>query len=326
MKALLVLCFDIPSLIDVLNNLKVVLIMTFGLADLYFRHYLFICSNYDFRIGWNDPEPFFLLFCLVTPTFHCTLFNISKGKLLYLYPALHLTLNFIAYASVIYLEKCCFSKLEDAGECSSRAELYKRAAFAYAKGNLFCKCLAACTEGKIFETGLSYIRSWKQDATINNNMERYRDRIEATAQNFLENAARNYSKLKDYTSMLRFVNAFHAKDLIRTFWRNEDYFDELLQLEIDWGCFLNAANIAKQLGITLYAAELLEKAKHFEEASLVILFYVLANCLWTSRFGGWPLKQFPQKKELLDKARTLAKNVSAYFFWVCLHRGENFVR
>ncbi|KAL5554087.1 hypothetical protein UlMin_041488 [Ulmus minor] len=114
--------------------------------------------------------------------------------------------------------------------------------------------------------------------------------------------------------MMKFVKAFHSKDLMRNFLRNEGFLDELLQLETDWGCFLNAANIAKQTGKILLEAELLEKAKYFEEASLLILFYVFANSLWASGNNGWPLKLFRGKKELLDKAKTLARNVSGEFF------------
>ncbi|KAM6546617.1 hypothetical protein CsatB_027353 [Cannabis sativa] len=214
-------------------------------------------------------------------------------------------------AGEIYLRKCV--KYEEAGESFFRAGWYKHAASAYAKGNLLSNCLDACIEGKLFEIGLSYFISWKENATVNNYA------IEETSQEFLEHAACYYIKLNDRTSMMKFVNAFHSKDLIRSFLRNEHFLEELFQLEIDWGCSMNASNIAKQLGMTLFGAEQLEKAKHYEEASLLLLFHVHEKSLWGPMSSGWPLKNFREKDKLLEKAKQLAKKVSHNFFeLVCI--------
>ena len=50
------------------------------------------------------------------------------------------TLLFL-YAGTIYLEKFGDSKLEEAGECFTRARSYDRAAFAYVKGMLYSNCI-----------------------------------------------------------------------------------------------------------------------------------------------------------------------------------------
>lgn len=199
-------------------------------------------------------------------------------------------------------------RLAEAGECFTRAGCFERAAIAYAKGNFFRDCLGACERGKLYDKGFNYIASWKLE------VQGYIDEVEVTAQGFLEKAALYYGRLEDYTTMMKFVRSFSSKDLMRSFLNDKRFLNELLQLETAWGFFLNAANVAKRTGKTLLMAELLEKAESFKEASSVILFYVLANSLWTLENSGWPLKCFGDKNELLDKAKALAKNVSAEFF------------
>ena len=150
-------------------------------------------------------------------------------------------------------------------------------------------------------------------------MKRYDNEIEAEEHNLLEGAALSYKNLKDNSTMLKFVRAFTTKDLMRSFLSNNDCLDELMQLESEWGYFLNASRVAKRLGNLLLEAELLEKAGDFREASSVILLHVFANSLWAEGNKGWPMKHFTQRMELFDKAKELAKNVSGYFFeFVCL--------
>ncbi|GKC94647.1 UvrD-like helicase, ATP-binding domain, P-loop containing nucleoside triphosphate hydrolase, partial [Tanacetum coccineum] len=57
----------------------------------------------------------------------------------------------------------------------------------------------------------------------------------------------------------------------------------------------------------LKEADLLEKAGQFKESGLLLLWYVFSNSLWGNGNRGWPLKRFPQKKELCDKVKFLAK-------------------
>ncbi|KAF2298179.1 hypothetical protein GH714_016810 [Hevea brasiliensis] len=119
--------------------------------------------------------------------------------------------------------------------------------------------------------------------------------------------------------MMRYVRAFNSMDAIRTFLNALGCFDELLSLEEEFGNFLEAAKIAKLKGELLVEADLFGKAGHFKQSAMLILWYVFANSLWSSGSKGWPLKQFPQKEELLEKAKSFAKNESNQFFeLVCL--------
>ncbi|KAH7515361.1 hypothetical protein FEM48_Zijuj10G0018300 [Ziziphus jujuba var. spinosa] len=204
-------------------------------------------------------------------------------------------------------QKCGDSKLEEAGECFTRARSYKRAAHAYAKGKLYSKCIDACIQGKLFDKGLKYILFRREDATECEKTKKYIGEIEAKEQELLEGTARSYKNLKDNNKMMKFVKAFCSKDLARSFLKNEDFLDELLKLECEWGYFLNAASIAKQIGNLLLEAELLGKAGHFREASLAILLHVFANSFLAGGSNGWTMVKFVQKEELLDKAKALAK-------------------
>ena len=77
---------------------------------------------------------------------------------------------------------------------------------------------------------------------------------------------------------------------------------------------MDVVKIAKEIREVLLKAELLEKGKNHKDSSLVILFYVFANSLREIKNKRWPLMEFTGKKELLDKAKTLADNVSTCFF------------
>ncbi|KAA8532347.1 hypothetical protein F0562_032398 [Nyssa sinensis] len=217
-------------------------------------------------------------------------------------------------AGRIYLGKCGESELKKAGECFSLAGCYKLAAEAYAKGNYFSECLSVCTKGKLFDMGLQYVGYWKQHAPRDNGMATRSNDIEKIEQEFLETCALNFYEVKDKRSMMKFVKAFHSMALRRNFLKSLDCLDELLLLEEELGNFLEAAEIAKLRGDLLLEADLLGKAGHFNEASLLILWYVFSNSLWVSGSTGWPLKQFTQKDELLSKAKLFAKKVSDIFY------------
>jgi hypothetical protein len=212
------------------------------------------------------------------------------------------------------LEKCGESELKRAGECFSLAGCYKLAADVYARGCFFSDCLKVCTKGKLFDMGFQYIQYWKQHATTDFGVDRMEKEIDKTEQEFLENCALHYYKLKDSRSMMKFVKAFQSIDLMRNFLKSYGCLDELLMLEEELGNFLVAANMACQKGDFLHEADLLGKAGNFTEASLLILFYVLSNSLWEPGSKGWPLKQFRLKQKLLKKAMTLANNGSKNFF------------
>ncbi|KAL3582369.1 hypothetical protein D5086_016701 [Populus alba] len=212
-------------------------------------------------------------------------------------------------AGRIYLQ-CGESAMERAGECFLLAENYCSAAEVYAKGCNFSKCLSACTEGKLFDTGLHYIQYWKQQGTADQRS-REMDTIE---QEFLESCACHYYKINDNRAMMKYVRAFDSMSSARTFLTDLGCLDELLSLEVESGNFLEAAGIAKLKGDLVLEADLLGSGGHFKEASLLILWFVFANSLWSTGSKGWPLKQFPQREELLTKAKLLAKDVSAQFY------------
>ncbi|CAB4262688.1 unnamed protein product [Prunus armeniaca] len=204
----------------------------------------------------------------------------------------------------------CFSDLGD----YERAGCYKDAADAYAKGNFFSECLTVCAKGKLFEMGLQYINYWKQHATEDCVVARRDEGIDKIEQEFLESCALHYYELKDNRSMMKFVNAFDSIILMRNFLKKLDILDELLLLEEEHGNYLEAAEIAKLKGDILLEADFLEKAGKSREASLHILFYVLANSLWSNGRKGWPIQHISQKEELLSKAKSFAKNKTESFY------------
>ncbi|KAK4842428.1 hypothetical protein QYF36_021493 [Acer negundo] len=217
-------------------------------------------------------------------------------------------------AGRIYLEKCPESELERAAECFCLAGFYELAAQVYYRGNFFSACLTVCTKGKLFDMGLQCINCWKQHSNTDVGVVE----INKIEQGFLESCALHYYDLKDNKSMMKFIKDFHSMDLRRNFLNSLNCLDELLLLEEESGNFLDAANIAKRRGDILLAADLLQKAGNFKEASTLTLNYVFSNSLWSHGSKGWPLKQFSKKEELLERAKSLAKKDSNQFYnFVC---------
>ncbi|PRQ41353.1 putative hydrolase [Rosa chinensis] len=217
-------------------------------------------------------------------------------------------------AARIYLNKCGESELERAAECFSLAGCYEEAADVYAKGNFFSECLTVCGKGRLFEMGLEYINNWKQHAEEDSAMSTRGNGINRMEHEFLESCALHYYNLNDNRSMMKFVKAFHSIILMRNFLKRLDNLDELLLLEEEFGNYLEAANIAQLKGDILLESDFLGKAGKFKEASLHILFYVLAQSLWSSGSKGWPLKKFPRQEALLAQAKSLAKNETDNFY------------
>ncbi|KAK2992174.1 hypothetical protein RJ640_000810, partial [Escallonia rubra] len=214
-------------------------------------------------------------------------------------------------AGTIYQQKFGESKLEKAGECFSLAKCHKLAAEAYARARSYSKCLSACIDGKLFEMGLLYIRSWKEQKTFHADKSMEADR---SIEDFLQRGALHYYELKDKRTMMRFIKSFHSEDRMRIFLRNLDCLDELLSLEIESGNFLAAADIAKLKKDPVLEADFVEKAGLFREASLLILWHVFTNILHPQTGKGKPSNQFMQKKGLLTKAKSIAKNHSDLFY------------
>ncbi|PON39575.1 ATP-dependent DNA helicase PcrA [Parasponia andersonii] len=217
-------------------------------------------------------------------------------------------------AGHIYLDKFGESELRRAGECFTLAGRFELAADVYARGSYFTECLNACSKGKLFEIGFEYIQHWKQHAINEAGTSKRSDEIEKIEQVFLESCAFHYHEFKDNKSMMKFVRAFNSMNSIRNFLRPLGCLDQLLLVEEESGNFVEAANIAKIKGDILLMVDLLEKAGNLKEGANLLLFYVLANSLWSPGNGGWPLKQFKKKGELLMRAKSFAKNDTDSFY------------
>ncbi|KAI8552025.1 hypothetical protein RHMOL_Rhmol06G0232600 [Rhododendron molle] len=215
-------------------------------------------------------------------------------------------------------EKCGESELKKAGECFSMAGCHEKAAEVYARGKYFSECLSACTKGKLHDMGLEYIQFWKEHAPRDNVMSKTSSEIDRIEQQFLESCAMHSYELKDNKSMMKFVRSFNSMASRRNFLRRVGCLDELLMVEEESGNFSEAAEIAKMRGDTLLEADLLAKAGRFNEASMLILWHVFSKSLWVSGSKGLPLKHFPQESEILEKAKSFAKNQSDLFYeFVC---------
>ncbi|KAH9622535.1 hypothetical protein KSS87_017350 [Heliosperma pusillum] len=201
-------------------------------------------------------------------------------------------------AGSLYFQHCDDSFLERAGECFTLAGCYELAATVYAKCNRFSECLSSCTNGKLFDMGLQYIQYWKQQNTANN--------LDMIEQVFLENCALSQLQQDDKKGMMKFVKAFCSEDSMRAFLKKYECFDELLILEEEFGNFLKAADVARDIGEFLLEADFLHKGGLFKEACEYVLWHVFASCLWANGSKGWPLKHFQQMGELLLKAKASA--------------------
>ncbi|KAL3731195.1 hypothetical protein ACJRO7_028121 [Eucalyptus globulus] len=205
-------------------------------------------------------------------------------------------------AGRIYMDKCGESSLE-------KAQCYSLAAEAYARANIFSKCLSICAEEKLFTMGLQYIEDWKRQGTEKKSKE-----IEILEQDFLESCALHFYNLRDYGTMMKYVKAFHCIDSMRNLLMRFGWLDELISLEEDFGNFLEAAKIVRMKGDILREVDLLGKSGKNREASMNILWYVLFYSLWAPGSKGWPLKQFAQEEELVAKAKLLAKPEPIAFY------------
>ncbi|KAK2371482.1 P-loop containing nucleoside triphosphate hydrolase superfamily protein [Trifolium repens] len=216
-------------------------------------------------------------------------------------------------AGKLYLQTCEVSDLKRAGDCFNLAGCYETAAQVYARGSFFSDCLTVCAKGRLFEIGFSYIQHWKQNENSDHGMIKSLD-INTIEQKFLESCAQNYLDHKDTSSVMKLVKTFYTMDSKRVFLRSLNLLDELLVLEEESGNFLEAVNVAMMLGDIQREADLLGKAGKFKEAFELLLFYILANSLWSSGRKGWPVKQFTHKAELLGRALSFAKEESESFY------------
>ncbi|KAG8369503.1 hypothetical protein BUALT_Bualt14G0020400 [Buddleja alternifolia] len=153
-------------------------------------------------------------------------------------------------AGKIYLEKCGTSGLRKAGECISLAGSYETAA-----------------------------QHWKQQASSSSGiMMTFKD-VDKVGQEFLEKCAMECYNTKNKASRTKFVRAFHTMESKRNFLKSLDYLEELLLLEEESGNFIEAAEIAKSLGIILLEVDLLGKAEKFADGSFLIRSHVFSGSL-----------------------------------------------
>ncbi|KAM0043432.1 putative TPR and ankyrin repeat-containing protein [Helianthus debilis subsp. tardiflorus] len=159
-------------------------------------------------------------------------------------------------------------KMDAAAECFTLVGCYIDAAEAYAKGDEISKCLSVCRKGKLFDKGLQFIEQWKKHSTFQSK------ELELIGQEFLEHCALHFHVQKDFKSMMMFVRAFCSMESKRVFLKSLGYLDYLLILEEELGNFLDAAELARSWGDVLKEADLLEKAGHFKDAAVLLLWYV----------------------------------------------------
>ncbi|XP_026393455.1 uncharacterized protein LOC113288586 [Papaver somniferum] len=216
-------------------------------------------------------------------------------------------------AGTLYLKNCAESRLEDAADCFSLAGCWSIAAEVYDRANCLLKCLAVCTKGNLSEAGLQFLEKWKADGIFDAYAAENQG-LNDLRQEFLEKCAFHYHQVKDTNNMMKFVRAFNSLNLMWNFLVTHSYVDELVDLEVESGNSMEAANSAKLRGDLLLGAEILEKGGHYEEASKIILLYVLVNSLWITGSKGWPLKKFSNKEELLTKSKLIAKTRNDHFY------------
>ncbi|KAK1390180.1 hypothetical protein POM88_018358 [Heracleum sosnowskyi] len=169
---------------------------------------------------------------------------------------------------------------------------------------------------EIPELGLQFVRHWRQNVPVG--LVKTSSELDQTEQELLEKCARWCYDLEDSETMMKFVEDFQSIDLMRTFLKTVNCLDQLILLEEKHGNLWEAAETAELKGDVRWKSDLLLKAGNFEEASLLILWYVFAESSWAQGNRGWPLRQFAQKQELLDKAKQYATNHSHQFYlFVC---------
>ncbi|RZC51570.1 hypothetical protein C5167_019990 [Papaver somniferum] len=179
------------------------------------------------------------------------------------------------------IKNCGESRLEDAANCFSLAGCWSIAAEVYCRANCLLKCLTVCTKGNLFEVGLQFLEKWKAGGIFDADAAEIQG-MKELKQEFLEKCAFHYHQVKD--------------------------------TKVEFGNCVEAANSAKLRGNLLLGAEILEKGEHYEEASRIILQYVLVNSLWITGSKGWPLKKFSNKEELLTKSKLIAKTRNDLFY------------
>ncbi|KAK9742962.1 hypothetical protein RND81_03G208100 [Saponaria officinalis] len=210
-------------------------------------------------------------------------------------------------AGSLYYEE---SDIQQAAQCFTLARSFMKAAEICAEANLFNECLYACSEGKLFDLGLKYVRRWKRDLS---ELVQAEMNIDAIEQEFLQKCAFASHRHHDKEAMMKYVKEFNSLKSMQSFLKKLGCLDELLDLLVDFEKYIDAAKLARQLGNVIREADLLEKGRHYQDASLLYLASVLAGSLWADNGEGWPLKDFPSKQTLSLKAKAAAGKYMPHF-------------
>ncbi|KVH96354.1 DNA helicase, UvrD-like, C-terminal [Cynara cardunculus var. scolymus] len=195
--------------------------------------------------------------------------------------------------------------LEKAGDCFALAKCYVLAAEAYDKVGDFAKCLDTCADGKLFEMGFQFIGRWGECG--------------GSELKFFDKGACYYHGVKDFRNMMKFVRSFRSKDEMRSFLTKKRCLAELILLEIEWGHFEEAVNVARQKPDPVVEAYLLCMGGFWKEySSLIILWHVLLNSPIFQNVD----ERMRMKNELLAKAVSIARNDSDVLYHVCAIAGS----
>lgn len=165
----------------------------------------------------------------------------------------------------------------------------------------------------IFDLGLLSIQILRLYQIPNVDLANEVQAVHDNSQSYLMSCAVHFHKIQDSKTMLKFVKNFCSMDSKRSFLKSFNYFNELYSLEVEARNFPEALAIAVSQGNLLLEVHLLAKTGKYKEASLLLIFYIHANSLWTSGSTGWPLKEFKNKQKLLEKTISIAKYDSEAF-------------
>ncbi|XP_047071019.1 uncharacterized protein LOC124679269 [Lolium rigidum] len=219
-------------------------------------------------------------------------------------------------AGMVYMQKCGTSRLEDAGDCYAVTECWLQAAEAYFKAKCYAKCFSTCLKGKLFILGLQFLQWLKvEDECLVENSKSVE--LSAIRKMYLENCAQHYFERGDIKNMMPFVKCFSSMDHVRAYLCSRNLGDELLNLEMEMGKFLEAAGIEKSEADILGEADMIEMTGYFEDATQLVLHTVVFRSLWYAKsMKWWPPHRTAEKEQFRAKANDMAKEVSACCFCI----------
>ncbi|CAI5511534.1 unnamed protein product [Closterium sp. Naga37s-1] len=196
-------------------------------------------------------------------------------------------------AAACYLQA---GKASDAAECLAQAWLVERA-------------LAACSQARLYNLGLSLIHSWqaqiadglcsvlksaREDSSVSAPMKgddwkMRQELVTGLSSAFLHDAAKFFYRKKERGKMMKYVLQFPAAAEKRRFLERRDLFEELLQVEVAEGNFERAAAARLKKGDMLGAAEIFVQQKMWGRAFECAMEAARVAGMWANGNNGWPL-------------------------------------